>query len=66
MMQFLSRPSCIVVLEDMSSLGPQRKGGENVLNGIALGSDHVLLTGKYWDGMYKVVFPDWESLFDVG
>ena len=48
----------------MSSLWPatQRGNGENVLNGIALGKDHVLLTGKRWDRMYKVVFPDWPSL----
>jgi len=50
---------------DMSSLWPadQRGGRENVLNGIALGKDHVLLTGKLWDRMYKVVFPDWTTLF---
>jgi len=49
----------------MSSLWPanQRGGSENVLNGIALGKDHVLLTGKRWDRMYKVVFPDWPELF---
>jgi len=51
---------------DMSSLWPanQRGGGENVLNGIALGKDHVLLTGKRWDRMYKVVFPNWPTLFN--
>jgi len=50
---------------DMSMLWPanQRGNGENVLNGIALGRDHVLLTGKRWDRMYKVVFPDWTTLF---
>ncbi len=35
-----------------------------MLNGIALGKDHVLLTGKRWDRMYKVTFPDWPTLFD--
>ena len=34
-----------------------------MLNGIALGDDHVLLTGKNWDRMYKVVFNDWPTLF---
>jgi len=50
----------------MSSLWPinQRGGVENVLNGIALGKDHVLLTGKLWDRMYKVQFLDWPTLFD--
>ena len=50
---------------DMSSLWPasQRGNSEHVLNGIALGKDHVLLTGKNWDCMYKVVFPDWPTLF---
>lgn len=50
---------------DMSSLWPASKRGnsENVLNGIALGKDHVLLTGKKWDRMYKVDFPDWPTLF---
>ena len=52
---------------DMSSLWPanERGGGENVLNGIALGKDHVLLTGKRWDRMYKVQFPDWPTLFNA-
>eukprot|EP01082_Thalassiosira_pseudonana_P003016 g3450.t1 g3450 contig12:2098874-2101171(-) len=47
---------------DMSKLWPrsERGGGENVLNGIALGKDHVLITGKRWDRMYKITFPDWE------
>ncbi|KAL9187792.1 hypothetical protein ACHAXT_006170 [Thalassiosira profunda] len=50
---------------DMSSLWPanQRGGGENVLNGIALAKDHVLITGKRWDRMYKVHLPDWPTLF---
>lgn len=50
---------------DMSSLWPasERGNSEHVLNGIALGKDHVLLTGKKWDRMYKVVFPDWPTLF---
>ena len=54
-------PTCI----DMSSLWPanERGNSENVLNGIAIGSDHILLTGKRWDRMYKVTFPDWQ-LFD--
>jgi len=51
---------------DMSSLWPanERGGSENVLNGIALGKDHVLFTGKLWDRMYKVVLPNWPTLFD--
>merc|ERR1712194_366735 len=50
---------------DMSSLWPknERGYGADVFNGIALGKDHVLLTGKKWDRMYKVVFPDWPTLF---
>ena len=50
---------------DMSSLWPSNERGdsENVLNGIALGHDHILLTGKQWDRMYKIKFPDWE-IFD--
>ena len=50
---------------DMSSLWPanQRGGGENVLNGIALAKDHVLITGKRWDRMYKLHLPDWPTLF---
>ena len=45
---------------DMSSLWPtNERGGADVLNGIALGKDHVLLTGKLWDRMYKIQFPDW-------
>ena len=48
----------------MSSLRPtSERGGAGVLNGIALGDDHVLLTGKNWDRMYKVVFNDWPTLF---
>ena len=46
----------------MSSLRPS--GERGVLNGIALGKDHVLITGKKWDRMYRVTFPDWPSLFD--
>ncbi|KAL7541193.1 hypothetical protein ACHAXR_010715 [Thalassiosira sp. AJA248-18] len=51
---------------DMSALWPanQRGGSANVLNGIALGKDHVLITGKKWDRMYKIVFPDWPELFE--
>lgn len=50
---------------DMSSLWPasERGGWENVLNGIALAKDHVLLTGKRWDRMYKVTLDDWPTLF---
>lgn len=47
---------------DMSSLSPQNLA-LGVLNGIALGKDHVLLTGKNWDHMFKVVFPDWKTMF---
>lgn len=48
----------------MSALWPvDQRGRADVLNGIALGPDHVLLTGKLWDRMYKVVFPDWPTLF---
>ena len=49
---------------DMSSLSPENLA-LGVLNGIALGKDHVLLTGKNWDQMYKVVFPDWKAMFNV-
>jgi glutamine cyclotransferase len=49
---------------DMSSLSPENLA-LGVLNGIALGKDHVLLTGKNWDQMYKVVFPDWKTMFNV-
>ena len=51
--------------KDMSSLWPanERGGGENVLNGIAIAKDFVLITGKRWNRMYKVVFPDWPTLF---
>jgi hypothetical protein len=50
---------------DMSQLWPsvERGSSENVLNGIALGQDHVLITGKRWDRMYKVTFSDWPSLY---
>ena len=49
----------------MSSLYPskERESSEAVLNGIALGSDHVLLTGKLWPHSYKVRFEDWPTLF---
>ena len=49
---------------DMSTLWPvgERGNRENVLNGIAVGSDHVLVTGKRWDRMYKIVFDDWSTL----
>ena len=49
----------------MSSLWPVSQGRDpgNVLNGIAVGKDHVLLTGKNWDRMYKVEFTDWPTLF---
>lgn len=55
----------IFLSSDFSSLYPlaQRGGNENVLNGIALGTDHVLITGKLWDRMYKITFSDWPSLF---
>ena len=49
----------------MSSLysRSERGGSENVLNGIALGVDYVLVTGKQWDRMFKISFTDWPSLF---
>ncbi len=48
----------------MTSLYPENETGRGgVLNGIALGKDHVLITGKNWDLMFKVVFPDWTTLF---
>jgi hypothetical protein len=44
--------------QDMSYLWPQdERDGADVLNGIALGNDHVLITGKLWDRMFKVTFP---------
>ena len=49
---------------DMSSLSPENLA-LGVLNGIALGKDHVLITGKNWDQMFKVVFPDWKNMFNV-
>jgi len=51
---------------DFSDIWPanQRGNSENVLNGIALGKDHVLITGKRWDRIYKVAFNDWPTLFD--
>lgn len=48
---------------DMSSLSPENLA-LGVLNGIALGKDHVLITGKNWDQMFKVVFPDWKNIFN--
>lgn len=50
---------------DLSTLYPREERGysSNVLNGIALGRDHVLITGKRWDRMYKVRFDDWDELF---
>jgi hypothetical protein len=49
----------------MSQLWPSNERGssENVLNGIALGPGHVLITGKRWDRMYKITFDDWPTLF---
>ena len=45
----------------MSSLWPKNeRGGAGVLNGIAKGKDHLLITGKNWDRMYKISFPDWQ------
>eukprot|EP00574_Skeletonema_japonicum_P002137 CAMPEP_0201718952 /NCGR_PEP_ID=MMETSP0593-20130828/4329_1 /ASSEMBLY_ACC=CAM_ASM_000672 /TAXON_ID=267983 /ORGANISM="Skeletonema japonicum, Strain CCMP2506" /LENGTH=674 /DNA_ID=CAMNT_0048209339 /DNA_START=123 /DNA_END=2147 /DNA_ORIENTATION=- len=51
---------------DFSEIWPAELRGsrENVLNGIALGKDHVLITGKRWDRIYKVDFTDWPTLFD--
>lgn len=48
---------------DMSSLWPVKDRGssENVLNGIAIASNHVLLTGKRWDRMFKISFDDWPA-----
>lgn len=52
--------------QDMSYLWSQdERDGADVLNGIALGNDHVLITGKLWDRMFKVTFPDWPSLFET-
>jgi hypothetical protein len=50
---------------DFGSLFPRAKRGgyENVLNGIALGTDHLLITGKNWDRMFKITLGDWPSLF---
>lgn len=49
---------------DLSTLYPiEKRGYVNILNGIALGEDHVLITGKNWDRMYKVRFDDWDGLF---
>ena len=51
---------------DMSYLWPQNeRGNSDVLNGIALGNDHVLITGKLWDRMFKVTFSDWPTLFET-
>ena len=62
LLTFLSIPSKI---SDMSQLWPRSERGssENVLNGIALGKDHVLVTGKRWDRMYKITLDDWPTLF---
>lgn len=51
----------------MSQLWPSKERGssENVLNGIALGTDHVLITGKRWDRMYKISFTDWPTLLST-
>lgn len=59
-----SDPSYLSLI-DFQSLYPlsQRGGSENVLNGIALGTDHILITGKRWDRMFKVTLNDWPSLF---
>lgn len=49
---------------DLSRLYPkEERGYHNILNGIALGKDHVMITGKKWDRMYKVRFDDWGGLF---
>mmetsp|Transcript_6106 Transcript_6106/g.10331 ORF Transcript_6106/g.10331 Transcript_6106/m.10331 type:complete len:353 (+) Transcript_6106:74-1132(+) len=49
---------------DLSTLHPiEERGYSHVMNGIALGEDHVLITGKRWDRMYKVRFDDWDGLF---
>jgi hypothetical protein len=62
LLTFLSITSKI---SDMSQLWPRSERGssENVLNGIALGKDHVLVTGKRWDRMYKITLDDWPTLF---
>ena len=59
-LSLLPRPT-----KDFSEIWPrnQRGSSENVLNGIALGKDYVLITGKRWDRIYKVVFDDWPTLF---
>ena len=49
----------------MSHLWPvDDRGDADVLNGIAFGGDHVLITGKLWDRMFKVTFSDWPTLFE--
>ena len=50
---------------DLSELYPMegRGGYHNTMNGMALGHDHVLITGKRWDRMFKVRFDDWETMF---
>ena len=54
-----------LVCIDMSNLWPlSDRGDADVLNGIALGDDHVLITGKLWDRMFKVTFSDWPTLFE--
>lgn len=50
---------------DLSELYPmeERGGYHNTMNGMALGSDHVFITGKRWDRMFKVRFDDWDTMF---
>jgi glutamine cyclotransferase len=50
---------------DLSELYPmeERGGYHNTMNGMALGTDHVLITGKRWDRMFKVRFDDWDTMF---
>lgn len=49
---------------DLSTLYPkEERGYHNIMNGIALGKDHVLITGKKWNRMFKVRFDDWTGLF---
>ena len=50
---------------DLSELYPmdERGGYHNTMNGMALGNDHVLITGKRWDRMFKVRFDDWDTMF---
>mmetsp|Transcript_21282 Transcript_21282/g.45158 ORF Transcript_21282/g.45158 Transcript_21282/m.45158 type:complete len:352 (-) Transcript_21282:61-1116(-) len=39
---------------DLWSKEERESAGADVLNGIANGGDHILLTGKLWDRMYKI------------